>query len=265
MFLHSLPLRAEKGTEPVLLDFVKETMHNDNGPLWALQVMEDKGGKDMHHLITAVEPDSAACRAGFRDGDLLVNIDGQEIIDEIDYQAFIAKPRLTAEVLREGKARRIKVRKEEYEPLGLHFGESMTLSPRTCRNKCVFCFIDQMPPKLRDTLQAQLNALPEDCELILFAMAYCGGAMDGLTSKTARLAAPRFDDCIRLLLSLEPEIRNGADSRSLYFNRQWLDSDRYFFRIRIVLRQTDCCFWEQRWRWPLRIWRLPASLRGGCC
>ena len=106
----------------------------------------------MHHLITAVEPDSAACRAGFRDGDLLVNIDGQEIIDEIDYQAFIAKPRLTAEVLREGKARRIKVRKEEYEPLGLHFGESMTLSPRTCRNKCVFCFIDQMPPKLRETL-----------------------------------------------------------------------------------------------------------------
>jgi len=106
----------------------------------------------MHHLITGVEPDSAALRAGFCAGDLLVNIDGREIIDEIDYQAFIASARLTAEILRDGKPMRIRVRKEEYEPLGLHFGESMTLSPRTCRNKCVFCFIDQMPPKLRETL-----------------------------------------------------------------------------------------------------------------
>ena len=86
------------------------------------------------------------------------------------------------------------------------------------------------PQKLRDALQAQLDALPADCDLVLFAMAYCGGAMDGLMSKTARLAAPRFDDCIRLLLSLEPGLHNGADARSLYFTRQWLTSDRYFFR-----------------------------------
>ena len=106
----------------------------------------------MEHMITAVEQDSAAWRAGFREGDLLLRVNGEEIIDEIDYQSLIASPRLKIEILRDGKKKMISLRKDEYEPLGLHFGDSMTLKPRTCRNKCVFCFIDQMPPKLRETL-----------------------------------------------------------------------------------------------------------------
>lgn len=107
----------------------------------------------MEHLITAVEAGSPAQRYGMEPGDLLTSINGETIVDEIDYQALIAASRLKLEIKRkDGKAKTITVRKQEWEPLGLHFGQSMTLSPRTCHNKCVFCFIDQMPKGLRDTL-----------------------------------------------------------------------------------------------------------------
>jgi len=107
----------------------------------------------MQHLITAVEPGSPAQRHGIEPGDILCAIDGQTILDEIDYQALIASPRLQLKLIgKDGKERLLSLRKDEIEPLGLHFGESMTLSPRTCHNRCMFCFIDQMPKGLRDTL-----------------------------------------------------------------------------------------------------------------
>lgn len=107
----------------------------------------------MEHLITAVEPGSPAQRSGLEAGDSLCAINGEAIVDEIDYQALISASRLKLDIKRkDGKPKSITLRKQEWEPLGLHFGQSMTLSPRTCHNKCVFCFIDQMPKGLRDTL-----------------------------------------------------------------------------------------------------------------
>ncbi len=106
----------------------------------------------MQHEITGVDARSAAQRSGLMAGDLLLSINGEEIIDEIDYQALIASSRFYVSILRNGKPMTISVKKQEDEPLGLHFGQSMTLSPRTCHNNCVFCFIAQMPPRLRETL-----------------------------------------------------------------------------------------------------------------
>ncbi len=107
----------------------------------------------MEHLITAVEPGSPAERHGLEAGDRLCAINGEAIVDEIDYQALIASSRMQLQLIRkDGRKETLTLRKREEEPLGLHFGPSMTLSPRTCRNKCAFCFIDQMPKGLRDTL-----------------------------------------------------------------------------------------------------------------
>jgi len=85
------------------------------------------------------------------------------------------------------------------------------------------------PENLRAVLQETIHGLT-DCDTILLAMALCGGALDGITGGSAVLAVPRFDDCIRLLLSVEPGMRNAADARSLYYTRQWLDSDKHITR-----------------------------------
>ena len=106
----------------------------------------------MRHEITGVNKRSVAMRCGLRAGDFLLRLNGEEVHDEIDYQALIAGDEVDVELERNGEPLRILIRKEEGEALGLHFGQSMALSPRTCHNNCVFCFIAQMPPKLRETL-----------------------------------------------------------------------------------------------------------------
>lgn len=106
----------------------------------------------MRHEITQVDRRSVAQRHGLRAGDFLLSLNGEPVIDEIDYQALIAGDRVEAEIERGGETLRISIRKQEGEALGLHFGQTMALSPRTCYNNCVFCFIAQMPPKLRETL-----------------------------------------------------------------------------------------------------------------
>ncbi|MDY3817278.1 MAG: DUF512 domain-containing protein [Candidatus Limiplasma sp.] len=106
----------------------------------------------MRHEITAVDPHSVAKRVGFQPGDWLLTLNGEEIEDEIDYQALIAGARVEARIERNGRQMTLHIHKMEGEPLGLHFGSTMDLSPRTCRNNCIFCFIAQMPPGLRETL-----------------------------------------------------------------------------------------------------------------
>ena len=107
----------------------------------------------MAHRIEDVIRSSPAWRAGLRPGDTLETLQGEGVVDEIDYQALVCADTVLLEATRpDGKRRVFRIRKDEGEPLGLRFGVSMTLSPRTCRNHCVFCFIDQMPPGLRETL-----------------------------------------------------------------------------------------------------------------
>ena len=85
------------------------------------------------------------------------------------------------------------------------------------------------PEKLRASLQDKIDQL-DRYDTILLAMALCGGALDGISCGHARLAVPKFDDCIRIILSLEPGMRNAADARSLYYTRQWLDSAGHLTR-----------------------------------
>ena len=103
--------------------------------------------------ITHVERDSIAESLGLAAGDLLVSIAGEPIIDQIDYQALTAQGQFDMVVERAGyPLRRVHVRKQEWEPLGLTLDQTIVACPRECANHCVFCFIDQMPPGMRDTL-----------------------------------------------------------------------------------------------------------------
>ncbi|MCL1854304.1 MAG: DUF512 domain-containing protein [Clostridia bacterium] len=107
----------------------------------------------MKRIITRVEANSVAERHGLLPGDGLLSIDGEALLDEIDYQALTFPGCITLAVRRaDGREERVTLRKHEGEPLGLRLDESMALSPRICRNQCLFCFVDQLPAGLRPSL-----------------------------------------------------------------------------------------------------------------
>ena len=107
----------------------------------------------MSSTITHVQPGSIAHRLGLVEGDRLDSIAGEPIIDQIDYQALTAQSRFPMEITRtDGSRKTLNVRKEDWEPLGLTLDQSIISKPRPCHNKCIFCFMDQMPPGMRDTL-----------------------------------------------------------------------------------------------------------------
>ena len=109
----------------------------------------------MSHIITAVDPHSPAARAGIRAGDRLMRINGQVVIDFIDYQAFTANRRLRVRVRRGDEILDFAIRKDEYAPLGLAFEKPMMSGTRLCCNKCLFCFVDQLPGDARETMRVK--------------------------------------------------------------------------------------------------------------
>ena len=107
----------------------------------------------MPSAITHVQPGSIADRLGLRAGDVLLTIAGEPVIDQIDYQALTAQRSFGMELRRaDGTTASVRVRKEDWEPLGITLDQTIVSRPRPCANHCIFCFIDQMPPGMRDTL-----------------------------------------------------------------------------------------------------------------
>ena len=107
----------------------------------------------MAHLIVEADPHGVGYRRGLRAGDSLIAINGEPIIDEIDYQAFCSRSKLDILVQRaDGRQENVRVIKAKESPMGLQLADTVACKPRSCRNKCIFCFIDQMPPGMRPSL-----------------------------------------------------------------------------------------------------------------
>lgn len=85
-------------------------------------------------------------------GDFLISINGHKINDVLDYMYYSADNQISLTVSRDGKEFTVNLEKSEYDDLGLESGSFLMDKKRTCRNKCVFCFIDQMPKGMRETL-----------------------------------------------------------------------------------------------------------------
>ena len=103
--------------------------------------------------IASVDPHSPARKAGVRPGETLTHINGHPIVDVLDYKFYAYDPRLELTLTEEnGGSRTLRIRKEEGEDLGLNFETYLMDRARSCANKCIFCFVDQMPPGMRDTL-----------------------------------------------------------------------------------------------------------------
>jgi len=86
-------------------------------------------------------------------GDVIVSINGNPVHDVLDYKFYSYDPKLTI-VLRtpEGREKTVHIRKREGEDLGLDFETYLMDAPRSCANRCVFCFIDQLPKGMRRTM-----------------------------------------------------------------------------------------------------------------
>lgn len=107
----------------------------------------------MSVTVSSVEKGSPADRAGISDGDILVSLNGNSIMDVLDYRFYQNNERIVAEIIKkDGKVHKCKIKKREYDELGMLFETYLMDKKHSCRNKCVFCFIDQLPGGLRDSL-----------------------------------------------------------------------------------------------------------------
>lgn len=123
--------------------------------------------KNKTHIIKEVEPGSIAMELGLTPDDQLISINDTVIKDVFDYH-YLIKDEFLNIVIRKsnGEEWEFDIEKDYDDDLGIVFEEGLMDSYRSCRNKCIFCFIDQMPPGMRDTLyfkddDARLSFLQE--------------------------------------------------------------------------------------------------------
>ena len=109
--------------------------------------------KEHIHIVKSIVPGSIADEMGIEPGDRLISINGQEIEDIFDYQFYSEDEELLLLVEKpDGEQWELEIGKDADEELGMEFGPGLMDEYRSCRNKCIFCFIDQMPSGMRDTL-----------------------------------------------------------------------------------------------------------------
>jgi putative radical SAM enzyme (TIGR03279 family) len=97
--------------------------------------------------ITKVHPESLGAEIGIQPGNRLIRINGKRVQDELDYQFRITEESLILDFEIDGKIEQVEVEKEYDDDLGVEFEE---MKIRSCANDCVFCFVDQNPPNMRD-------------------------------------------------------------------------------------------------------------------
>ena len=106
----------------------------------------------MSVLIKDVIKGSPAYKKGIQAGDTLIKISGHEITDFLDYQFYTKDSKISLVYERDGKTKAVWVKKGEDEDLGLEFETYLMDKERRCKNKCIFCFIDQNPEGMRESI-----------------------------------------------------------------------------------------------------------------
>ncbi len=105
------------------------------------------------HTVKSVLPGSIAQEMGVGPGDRLLEVSGHRIEDVFDYQYYVEEEKIVLLIEKpDGEQWELEIEKDADEQLGIEFEQGLMDEYRSCRNKCIFCFIDQMPPGMRDTL-----------------------------------------------------------------------------------------------------------------
>ena len=115
--------------------------------------MRKKTRKNLH-VISRVEDGSIAAQLEIEPGDILLSVDDQEVEDIFDYRFLIQDEELVLLIQKGGSGElwELEIEKDFSEDLGMDFENGLMDDYRSCSNKCIFCFIDQLPKGMRDTL-----------------------------------------------------------------------------------------------------------------
>ena len=105
------------------------------------------------HIVKCVEPGSIAEEMGIEAGDKLISINDNTIEDVFDYHYYVNDEEIVLLIEKpDGEEWELEIEKDYEEDLGIVFEQGLMDEYRSCRNKCMFCFIDQMPKGMRETL-----------------------------------------------------------------------------------------------------------------
>ena len=109
--------------------------------------------KKVEHLIKEVYPGSIAEELEIEPGDVLLSINDQSIEDVFDYRYMIKDEYIEVLIRKpDGEEWVLEIDKDYDDDLGIEFENQLMSDYKSCSNKCIFCFIDQMPPNMRETL-----------------------------------------------------------------------------------------------------------------
>ena len=152
--------------------------------------------------ITLVERGSRADKVGILPGDTLVSINGNEICDVLDYRFYLTERKVELTLEREGTRYSAEINKGEYDDIGLDFETPLMDKKHTCRNGCIFCFIDQNPEGLRESLYFK----DDDSRLSFIHGNYI--TLTNMTDKDiARIVKMRFSPINISVHTTNPELR----------------------------------------------------------
>ena len=105
------------------------------------------------HYIKEIKEDSIAEEMEIEAGDYLLTVNNEEINDILDYKYQMFDEYVTLLIEKpNGEQWDLEIEKDENEDIGLIFEEELMDKPRRCANHCIFCFMDQLPDKVRETL-----------------------------------------------------------------------------------------------------------------
>lgn len=109
--------------------------------------------KEIRNIIEDIIIGSIAEELEIEPGDILLSINGSPVVDVIDYKYLVSDDLLVVEIQKpDGEIWELEIEKDYNEDLGIIFTNPLIDKAKSCKNKCMFCFIDQLPPNMRDTL-----------------------------------------------------------------------------------------------------------------
>lgn len=189
----------------------------------------------MPAIVNSVEKDSIAEELELEQGDKILSIDGMEMKDLIDYNFYCKSELLTLEIeKKDGNIEEIEIEKEYDEDLGIIFESAVFDKIKPCTNRCIFCFVDQQPEGLRDTLYIK----DDD-----YRLSYLQGTYITLTNLTKkdkeRIEMLRLGPFYVSLHTTNPDLRvkmlRNPKAKDIMKNLKWLESIDIPVHVQIVL------------------------------